>query len=196
MRVYLVRHGQTTADIEGRYGGEYDDELTGLGVEQANKLAEKLIDKNIQIIYHSPKIRAIETANILENKLECSKVEIYNLKERNGYGVITGLTEEEAKEQYLDEYNNFVEQGYSYHIKESEQYDDFKQRFTNVFDKILSESKHEKIAIVSHGGLIRGFVREIMKLGELKKLSDCAIIEFEYINGKIKLISLDNAELV
>lgn len=45
MKIFLCRHGQTTGDIEDRYGGDYDDHLTDLGKTQAEELANKLQGK-------------------------------------------------------------------------------------------------------------------------------------------------------
>jgi len=42
MKLFLIRHGQTTGDLEDRYGGTYDDHLTELGHEQLQATAEKL----------------------------------------------------------------------------------------------------------------------------------------------------------
>lgn len=58
MKIYLIRHGQTTGDIENRYGGSYDDELTDEGQIQAHNLADKLMNSAIQILFCSPLIRA------------------------------------------------------------------------------------------------------------------------------------------
>jgi broad specificity phosphatase PhoE len=53
MKIYIIRHGETTSDIENRYGGDYDDHLTEKGVNQAKDLSAKLADCGIQIIsYH------------------------------------------------------------------------------------------------------------------------------------------------
>ena len=41
MKIYLIRHGQTTGDIEDRFGGDYDDHLTRLGKSQSQNLAKK-----------------------------------------------------------------------------------------------------------------------------------------------------------
>lgn len=42
MKIYFCRHGQTTGDVEDRYGGNYDDRLTELGLNQSKELAKKL----------------------------------------------------------------------------------------------------------------------------------------------------------
>jgi len=62
MKIYLIRHGETTGDIDDRFGGDYDDHLTQRGKSQAQELAEKLKGKRIEIIFVSPRIRAKETA--------------------------------------------------------------------------------------------------------------------------------------
>ena len=49
MKIYLIRHGQTTGDLEDRYGGDYDDHLTEEGEQQAKRLAEKLASSGIEI---------------------------------------------------------------------------------------------------------------------------------------------------
>ena len=69
MKIYLVRHGQTTGDC--------DDRLTGFGQRQAKALAKELSGEKIDIIFTSPKIRARETARILQEELK-TKVEIIN----------------------------------------------------------------------------------------------------------------------
>lgn len=69
MKIYIVRHGQTTGDLEDRYGGDYDDHLTEEGEKQAMVLTDKLKDEGIQITMCSPLIRAQETAKILQNSI-------------------------------------------------------------------------------------------------------------------------------
>ena len=83
-----------------------------------------------------------------------------------------------------------------YHdVKNSEDYDSFKQRVISAFKSIMLNSEFDSIAIISHGGPISCFVREYLKLGEFEKLGDCAILELENKNNELTLISLDNAEL-
>jgi broad specificity phosphatase PhoE len=42
MKIFLIRHGETTGDEEDRYGGSYDDYLTDLGKEQLEVTANNL----------------------------------------------------------------------------------------------------------------------------------------------------------
>src|SRR5882724_11287713 len=98
MNIYLMRHAQTTGDVEDRYGGDYDDHLTPLGKQQSTDVAKKLAEKNPKVIYASPKIRARETAQIIKEAIspDTPLVIVNDFRERNRYGVLTGLTKQEA----------------------------------------------------------------------------------------------------
>ena len=96
MRIFLIRHGETTGDIEDRYGGDYDDNLTYKGLNQAKELVGKLVGKNIQIVFHSPRIRAKQTAELVASALKIKKLQVEDLRERNHYGILTGMTKSAA----------------------------------------------------------------------------------------------------
>ena len=191
MKIYLIRHGETTSDIEERYGGEYDDHLTKKGIKQARELAKKLIDKNIKFIFCSSKIRTKETLEIVNKKLELNYKIVKDLRERNSNGILTGMKIEEAKVKYPDlvelrkDYKNTLPQG--------ESYLDFKKRILNSFNDIL-DSDYKSIAIITHGGPIYCIFREIIKK-EIKNIGDCEIIELEKDQDDIKIINLGNAYL-
>lgn len=171
MKIYLIRHGQTTGDIENRYGGDYDDELTPEGETQANKLADKLANSGIQIIFCSPLIRAQQTAKIINTKLHCEIKTVENIRERNQNGILTGMVREEAKLKYPE----LAEQvkDYRNQIQGAESYEDFVARIKKTFMEILNSTNHSTVGIVTHGGPIRVVFREILKDREID-IADCA----------------------
>lgn len=167
--LYIIRHGQTTGDLEDRYGGNYDDRLTELGRKQAQELAGKLENEGIQKIFASTLIRAKETAQILGENLGIPVEEKSGFCERNMYGIMTGMVKAEAKEKYpelVEELKNN-----DHRIPQSESLSDFKDRIENVL-KDISESGLEKIAIVTHGGPIWLIFREILNYGDVET-NDC-----------------------
>ena len=191
MKIYLMRHGQTTGDIEDRFGGDYEDHLTDLGKIQAKELAGKLLNLNIEKIYYSPRIRAVETAEIIK-KVTKIPLELENdLCERNAYGILTGKLKSEAKianPELIELLKNPKAT-----ITGAEEYDSFKNRVSSVFNKIVN-SGFDTLGIVTHGGVISCFLREIIGR-ERKSLGDCAMIELEYIGGKFTIIKSDGLEL-
>lgn len=188
MKIYLIRHGQTTGDIENRYGGSYDDHLTDEGRAQAQELAEKLINSGIQVIFCSPLIRAQETAEIVNTKLNCEIKTTENLRERNQNAILSGMIRDEAKEKYPE----LVEQVKDYRntIPGAESYDDFVARINNAFMEIASSKDYSTIGIVTHGGPIRVIFREILKDREID-ITDCAfaVLQNEGNILKVKLLN-------
>ena len=67
MKVYLVRHGQSTANAQKTLNSDpkRDVHMTALGIEQAEKLAEDLKDVPFETIYVSEFLRTKETADII-----------------------------------------------------------------------------------------------------------------------------------
>jgi broad specificity phosphatase PhoE len=182
--VYLIRHGETTGDIEDRYGGAYDDHLSDRGVRQVKSLAEKISSSGIQKIFVSSLIRARKTANILNEKLKVDVESIPGIRERNLYGVLSGMVRSDAKEKFpklvekLSNYRNT--------IKGAESYDVSRRRMIKAFKKTL-KSKERIIAIVTHGGPIKTIFREFLRM-EVETVSDCGYSVLETVNGEVKLL--------
>lgn len=186
-----MRHGQTTGDIEDRYGGDYEDHLTDLGKTQAKELANKLLNLSIEKIYYSPRIRATETAEIIEQVTKIPLELKNDLRERNAYGILTGKLKSESEKKYPDLIELLKNPKAT--ISGAEDYKDFKNRVKSVFDKITNSGLNT-VGIVTHGGFISCFLREIIGL-ERKSLGDCAMIELEYKDGKFTIINSDGLEL-
>jgi broad specificity phosphatase PhoE len=172
MKIFLVRHGETTGDIEGKYGGSYDDHLTDLGKEQLTVTANNLVGRRSEVIFASPLIRAQESAEIISSKTECPVEIVYGLEERS-YGVLGGLTKAEALEKYpevVEAHKNPLNTD-----PEGESFDDFRYRVLGTFQKI-TQKEYSTIAIVSHGGPIKLILAH---LGESipEKIGDGEIIE-------------------
>ncbi len=89
--LYVVRHGQTVWNVEGRYQGRRDSSLTELGQRQARAVAAHLADAGIARMFASPLGRAWTTAGILAEATGLSPVPDDRLKEF-GYGACEGLT--------------------------------------------------------------------------------------------------------
>ncbi len=182
MKILFIRHGQTTGDEEDRYGGDYDDHLSGKGRKQSEQLAAELKDKHIELAVSSPLIRARETTEIIFPGIIPTKIED-DFKERNQYGVLTGRIKGEAQQRYPDLVEK-VKDRYTT-IEGAESYEDFCERVQAAFDRLVAHSLHACIAVVWHGGPMRVLFRDILKKGELgKEIGDCAWVELEKEGGE------------
>lgn len=186
MKIFLIRHGQTTDDVEDRYGGDHDDHLTHLGKDQTQKLADTLADKGIEMIFVSPRFRAQETAAILTEKISTPIKVLEDLRERNHYGVLSGMVKAEAKEKFPDDVEKI--KSHLTHATGGEDYQIFLARINNVLQEVFRSEK-QIVAVVTHGQFIKAIFRDILKLGEVA-IEDCGFAEIEEMNGNLKVLSL------
>lgn len=192
MKLFLIRHGETTGDVEDRYGGIYDDNLTERGRQQAEDLADKLADEGIQKIFCSPLARAKQTAEFVQYKTGAEVVELFDVRERNHYGVLSGMTKTEAKRDY-PELVELVADKFST-VQGGESYHDFGGRVESAFAGVQN-SNHDTVAVLTHGGVLRYIFRDILGLGEIK-VGDCGYAEFGIVDGSPELIKADGITIV
>ena len=96
----LVRHGQSVWNLEKKFTGWVDVDLTDNGKSEAKKAGE-LINKNnlkIDLYFSSVQLRAKNTLKIIQNELKDDKnpTQAWELNERH-YGALTGLNKDEMK---------------------------------------------------------------------------------------------------
>ena len=65
MKIYIIRHGQTDWNVEGKIQGRQDIPLNAAGKMQAQALAKGMENRPITAIYSSPQLRAMETAQAI-----------------------------------------------------------------------------------------------------------------------------------
>jgi broad specificity phosphatase PhoE len=64
-RIILARHGRTAWHAEGRYAGTTDVPLDEVGVQQAERVAERLKDEKIEMVFSSPLSRCLAVAEMV-----------------------------------------------------------------------------------------------------------------------------------
>ncbi len=103
LRLYLLRHGETTFSQTGGFCGELDPELTSNGLLMAKGFAEVYHNLPWAAIYASPKKRTITTAKPLGDAIGMDLQLREGLKEIS-YGKWEGQTQEFVKQHYEDDY--------------------------------------------------------------------------------------------
>jgi len=159
MKILFVRHGESVDDIEDRYGGSADFDLTEKGKNQVTGSAEKIasLGERFEVILSSPLKRALQSAEIISHELDI-EVEVFeNLKERNLNGVLTGLTRGEAKKKYPDQVEAHSRWEY---VDGSERTEDFNARVRNAI-KYLLRMRHNSLVAVTHGLFMKTFFKEM-----------------------------------
>jgi 2,3-bisphosphoglycerate-dependent phosphoglycerate mutase len=93
LTVYVVRHGQTDWNKEGRIQGGTDNPLNGTGREQALTLARTFADVKVDAVYVSSHPRAQQTASVFEGRAAITTMN--ELRERF-FGKFEGANDKDA----------------------------------------------------------------------------------------------------
>lgn len=164
LKVYLIRHGETDWNVDGRIQGLSDIALNARGLEQARRLAARIPDEGqFQAIYASPLKRAFATAEMLGDALQIPVTPDRRLFERS-LGQLEGLTMSEIKVKYPDVHRAWNGGGSRPHIPGEESREDFVLRTTAFIHDLRAHHADGKVLVVSHGGTINMLLMVSMNL--------------------------------
>ena len=150
--ILLARHGETDWNAVGRWQGHTDRALTERGRRQAAELAERLANDEIDAVYSSDLIRAVETAEPVAKRLGLPLQTLPELREVD-VGTWAGLTRDEVAERFPDGFRRWSEWQTGW--EDGETYDEMGERVVGAILRLAGEHPGQRILVVSHGGAIR-----------------------------------------
>jgi broad specificity phosphatase PhoE len=161
-RVFLIRHGQPEQHCGKIILGQYDTPLSEPGKDEAGSAAEKLMseDARVKRIYSSDLKRAMQTAEIIAEKLgDVPIIPVIPFREMS-MGLWDGELIEDIKTKFPEEYAKRGEDIRNYKIPGGENFFDLDSRVMREFRRILSEEFPDvkedpgDLVIVAHVGVI------------------------------------------
>lgn len=161
MKLLVIRHGESEADLLDVHEGRADFALTERGHRQAEAMANYVADNyNISKIYASTLTRAKQTAQHLSDKTGIPIAFDENLMEFNN-GLLAGLPRAVVREKYPEVPDLPIDKA----VYGQESQVEFRQRAENALSRILNEVEpDETIAVVSHGGMINQLYRSFFNM--------------------------------
>lgn len=149
----FIRHAQTDYNFQRRLQGSLPVPLNAAGRAQAQSLAAYLMDFGIDAIYTSPMSRALQTAQILAERLGKIPIQDARLGE-TAFGCLEGKTVAEAAAQY-PQAQRFWRSGYlAYRVPGGESRQDVQRRMRAAWDEILRADAASTVAVIGHGSAI------------------------------------------
>ena len=142
-KLILVRHGQSIWNLENRFTGWYDVELSENGILEAQKAGELSIAENIYIdhAYTSYLKRANNTLKIILKNMSLKNMNIiksWEFNERH-YGSLTGLNKAEMKEKLGEDQIKIYRRSWDIAPPELEKNNDFNPRSDKIYNNIDSK---------------------------------------------------------
>lgn len=147
MKIILTRHGETEENLQGIFQGHLPGKLSEEGIAQAKKLALRLKDEKIDVIYSSDLARAKDTTKeIVKFHPDIPVHYVKALRERD-HGSFTGKNHAETKdEKYSDN---------------AEKAEAIQKRAKDFIDETYEKHKNETVLFVSHGTISRAIISAI-----------------------------------
>jgi len=159
-RIGIIRHGSTPWNYEGRAQGNSDIPLNKEGLADANKLAERLVKENWDIIYSSNLLRAKQTAEIIADKTGLPLHLEPRLREVAG-GLIEGTTEAERVQKWGSKWWE-LDLG----IEKDES---VIARGLSMMEDLNVYHPNKNILIVSHGAFIKQMLKVLVPHLEMEE---------------------------
>lgn len=154
VKLFLIRHGQTRWNEEGRYQGDHDIELNQVGIKQAKLAAKYLSRVEFANIYSSPLKRTLFTAEKIRGRRDLD-IEVRDDLKEMSFGEWEGLKFHEINEKYHKDYQNWLEDPYNNRPTGGENFKETTERTTTEINRIVSENiDGTSVAVVAHGGVI------------------------------------------
>ena len=218
-KLVLVRHGESVWNLENKFTGWTDVELSSNGIKEAHEAGKLLKNMNFHfdIAYTSVLKRAIDTLQIIidEMNLDVKVIENYKLNERH-YGALQGLNKDETIKKYGQEQVKLWRRSkdvrpplLSVDDKRNPKFDkkyigisdlplgenleDTIKRVKEYYEDVIKKDllNNKDVIVVAHGNSLRGLI------AYLENLNDEEIINLEIPTGKpICYIFDDNLKII
>jgi broad specificity phosphatase PhoE len=168
--LYLIRHGETDWNAQERFQGHIDIPLNSKGQAQARELIAVCKSYQIEAILSSDLKRAVETAEIIAAPLNLKVFQDEGLREAN-LGHAQGLTYAEIEERYG---KVVIERWRSAHLSDAdisypggESGASVVHRSFASLRNFLATTPFDRIAVTTHGGVIRRIMQRLLPPGSL-----------------------------
>ena len=182
-RVCLIRHGAVGPEWNERVYGQWDVPLSPEGEAQADRLAERLASARIDAVYTSDLLRALETARrvALPHGLPLRPDPTFR---EASFGHWQGQLWSDILARHMDEVDARIADPAAAKMKEGESFLELRDRVVPAFHALVERHRGGRIAVVSHGGVIRVLIADALglDLGRIARIeqSHCCLNIIEY----------------
>lgn len=148
--LYMTRHGETVWNVEGRFQGRENSELTERGILQAESLSRVLDEEGIELIVTSPLKRAFETARIARGARDIPIIKLDSLLELS-LGRWEGAYLRELEGKDPDNFNRYWNDPFNFTSEGGESFPELIRRLEGALAEIGTLAEGRKVLVVTHG---------------------------------------------
>lgn len=195
-RIILVRHGETTWNMEGRYQGQEDTPLSERGLKQGHMLAEGLRDIPIDLCISSPLQRSYQTCKFCADLHNLPVATDDRLLEIN-HGTWEGILAKDIEAQYPKEYQQWHAAPHLVQMPgDGENLEDVRKRVRAAFDEYVEQYPDKTILVAAHDAVNKAIICDLLELSmehfwQIKQDNTCINV-LEYQDGVWRIVLLNS----
>ena len=190
--ILLIRHGETEWNAVRRLQGHLDIALNAEGERQAAALGQALLDEPLDVIVASDLQRAMQTAQAIALPRGMTIQVDPGLRERC-YGAFEGVMYSEIAERFPEAYAAWqardIDARFPDGVRKAETLREFYERAIATVNRLVTMYPGQKIALVTHGGILECAYRAAKGIGLLPAR------DFDIFNASINRMVWDEATL-
>lgn len=198
--IILCRHGESEGNRDARFGGHSPTPLTELGRHQALSTGRRLAQWGVDALYSSDLPRAQQTAELISEALGGLKPESTPALRERSVGIFTGLSFDEARAQYPNEYEALLRREPDSCPPGGETYLQCRARASSFVDHVLASHAGQRVVLVSHHLTLYQLVLHILGVENQAnprfyvRIDNCALHRFErYPDGVWQVLAFNDA---
>ncbi len=162
-RIFLIRHGETNWNKEGRFQGQIDIPLNENGKDQARKTFEYLRNIFFNKAFSSSMHRPYETAQIILQNNKDLKIEKIDSLVEISHGLWEGKLESEIREKWPHLLKTWHDKPEEVTMPEGESIKDVSERSTKAFKEIcLSQKDNDLTLLVAHDAVNKTLICDLL----------------------------------
>ncbi len=194
-RIILVRHGETTWNVEGRYQGQQDTPLSERGIAQGKCAAGALAEIHLDACISSPLSRAYDTCKFSADEHELPVIVDERLTEIN-HGKWEGIHADEIEREYPEEFHLWHTHPEKVQMPGGENLEDVRSRVRAAFDEIAKNYADKTVLVVAHDAVNKAILCDVMGMSTASfwqvKQDNACINVLECTNGIWRLVLMNS----
>lgn len=192
--LYLIRHGQSTNNVEHIIAGRLDLPLNECGRRQCRALQERMKGVGLDAVFCSGLQRASESAQLLCQGRAISPKQHADIMEVD-FGAWQGLTFAQVEQRYPHEYDTWVKNWTKFAVPGGEAFRQAQERCEEFYEMIESGYDGKNVAIVAHQGILRVLLSVILNdFGLRTRIRNTGVVAIDFERGQPQLIFMNDFE--
>ncbi len=189
--ILMVRHGESEANRNNIFAGNFDADLEDRGLKQAEKTAEFVADSyNVDKIYASDLKRAFKTGKAIGDRIGIAPIPDVRLREISA-GKWEGEIFDNIAVKYPEEYNIWLTDIGNARCTDGESTRELGERILAALTDIAERNEGKTILIATHATPIRVMqtyctYADFSRMQQVKWVSNASVSEFIYENGSFR----------